>query len=102
MHPESLARGFVPTIRDAAGRPGRIASHRHPLGDYLRAALAAGLELRACEEPRVAKEGPPVTVAEVLEKWEVWPWALAALVPEATRVADAGVPSIVVWHFQAP
>ncbi len=50
VHPEGVLRSSIPTLR-ADGAPARLASHRHLVGDYLRAALAAGLEVRACEEP---------------------------------------------------
>jgi hypothetical protein len=29
-----------------------------------------------------------------------WPWSLAALVPEAARAADHGVPAMLVWQFR--
>ncbi len=101
MHPERIARGVIPTLRDADGRPGRLPGHRHLVGDYLRAALAVGLELRRCEEPVVqpAPAGPPATE---LGPWDVWPWSLAAVVPEAARAADAGVPAEIIWHFRRP
>ncbi|TWF78746.1 methyltransferase family protein [Pseudonocardia hierapolitana] len=99
MHPERILRGANPTLRDPDGRPGRLPGHRHLVGDYLRAALAAGLELRRCEEPVTEPSplGPPATE---LGPWEVWPWSLAAVVPEAARAADAGVPVEIIWHFQ--
>ncbi|WP_242902840.1 class I SAM-dependent methyltransferase [Actinomadura terrae] len=99
VHPEAVARGSVPSLRGADGRPARVATHRHLVGDYLRAALAAGLRLRRCEEPRL-----PMTSHEATDEagpWELWPWSLARMVPEAARAANAGVPAMVVWHFQA-
>jgi ABC-type sugar transport system substrate-binding protein len=30
----------------------------------------------------------------------LWPWSPAALVSDATAAADAGIPVVVVWHFQ--
>jgi SAM-dependent methyltransferase len=98
MHPETVLRGSIPTLRDPDGRPGRLVSHRHLLGDYLRAALPAGFRLLRCEEPLApAQSGEPATDPG---PWDVWPWSLAALVPEAARAANAGVPAMVIWHFQ--
>ncbi len=99
VHSEAVARGSVPSVRDTDGRPARLATHRHPIGDYPRAALAAGLRLRRCEEPR-----PPAASHEASSEagpWELWPWSLARMVPEAASAANAGVPAMVVWHFQA-
>ncbi|MEU8639259.1 class I SAM-dependent methyltransferase [Amycolatopsis sp. NPDC048633] len=96
MHPERVAQGAVPPVRDAEGRPGRLSSYRHSIGDYLRAALPAGLQVRRCEEPPVPtgeRSGPRT----VLGPWELWPWCLADMVPEAKRAA--GTPALVVWHF---
>ncbi|GAA2316065.1 hypothetical protein GCM10010149_80160 [Nonomuraea roseoviolacea subsp. roseoviolacea] len=110
MHPEGVARGFVPPVRLADGRPGRIATYRHAVGDYVRAALAAGLRVRRCEEPRIADapsaaEAPPTAAPsseEVAEVWDVWPWSLTGLVPEAARAAYGDVPAMIIWHFQLP
>jgi SAM-dependent methyltransferase len=102
MHPEVVARGSNQPVRDAGGHPGRLVSHRHLVGDYLRAALPVGLQVRRCEEPQMpvahpAEQAPPPGPPG---PWEVWPWALNALVPEAARAAGAGVPGLLIWHFQ--
>ncbi|MFC0626196.1 class I SAM-dependent methyltransferase [Kribbella deserti] len=107
MHPEGVARGFVPNVRRADGRPGRIASYRHPIGSYLRAALSAGLELRRCEEPRFppSENQPPQEIpstATAIDVWDVWPWRLTALIPEAAEAAHGDVPTMVIWQFQLP
>ncbi|MEV4222458.1 class I SAM-dependent methyltransferase [Nonomuraea sp. NPDC049725] len=102
MHPEGVARGFVPTVRLPDGRPGRIATYHHPVGDYLRAALAAGLQLRACEEPRLPPApapDEPLTTSEAVARWDVWPWILTAVVPEATQAANTDRPTMIIWHF---
>ncbi|TYB47293.1 methyltransferase domain-containing protein [Nonomuraea sp. PA05] len=99
IHPEGVARGVVPPVRLPDGRPGRVATYRHLVGDYVRAALAAGLLVRRCEEP-LHPEGEPGERAEVLERWDVWPWALCDLAPEAAHAAIAGRPSMLFWHFQ--
>ncbi|MEU0535746.1 class I SAM-dependent methyltransferase [Amycolatopsis tolypomycina] len=99
MHPERVAQGAIPPVRGADGRPGRLTSYCHPLGHYLRAALAAGLQVRRCEEPPVpVTERPGRTGA--LAPWDLWPWALADLVPEAARAVSEGAPALVIWHFQ--
>lgn len=99
IHPESVARGSVPAVRGPGGRPGRLSAHRHLVGDYLRAALPVGLRVRRCEE--LVTGPPPATEpATTVGPWELWPWCLAEMVPEAARAANRGVPVILVWHFQ--
>nr|WP_256788504.1 class I SAM-dependent methyltransferase [Frankia sp. AvcI1] len=106
MHPETVALGSIPSVRGADGRPGHLSAHRHLIGDYLRAALAVGLRVRRCEEPSAPADEPsgPAdqqgTFAEV-GPWERWPWCLDDMVPEAARAARAGVPALVIWHFQS-
>ncbi|WP_188197317.1 class I SAM-dependent methyltransferase [Nonomuraea sp. SYSU D8015] len=101
VHPSGVARGVVPPVRLPDGRPARVATYHHPIGDYLRAALAAGLQVRRCEEPPLESDGVPLPAAtETLGPWDVWPWVLCDMVPEAARAAVAGEPSMVVWHFQ--
>lgn len=102
IHPERVAQGSIPSVRGPDGRPGRLSAYRHPIGDYLRAALPVGLRVRRCEEPS-APTGDPADRAGTLGPvgpWELWPWSLAAMVPEAARAAGAGVPALVIWHFQ--
>ncbi len=97
VHPEQVARGHVPAVRRADGAPGRVRSHCHRTGDYLRAAFAAGLEPVRCEEP-VA----PVREIPAAEPgpWETWPWSLAGLAPAAAQAAGADVPSMILWEFR--
>ncbi|GIH63802.1 hypothetical protein Msi02_46190 [Microbispora siamensis] len=104
MHPEGVRRGFVPPVRRADGGPGRISTHQHSIGDYLRAALSAGLQVRRCEEPKAERRRPSgaPSTAEAVGVWELWPWCLADLVPEAAEAANGDVPTMVVWHFQLP
>ncbi|WP_260615323.1 class I SAM-dependent methyltransferase [Microbispora sp. KK1-11] len=104
MHPEGVRRGFVPPVRRADGTPGRISTYQHSIGDYLRAALSAGFQVRRCEEPkaeRPRRSGVP-PVGEAVGVWDLWPWCLTDLVPEAAEAADGDVPTMVVWHFQLP
>ena len=98
MHPESLLRGSIPPVRDQDGRPGRLVSHRRLVGDYLRAALPLGLEVRRCAEPVAAERSE--AAADSPGPWELWPWSLADLVPEATKAAYAGSPAMIIWQFQ--
>ncbi|OXM74498.1 MULTISPECIES: class I SAM-dependent methyltransferase [Amycolatopsis] len=97
VHPEQVARGHVPAVRRADGSPARVRSHCHRTGDYLRAALAAGFELRRCEEPVAPSREIP---ASEPGPWEAWPWSLAGLAPAAARAAGAGVPSMILWEFR--
>ncbi|TCO55943.1 class I SAM-dependent methyltransferase [Actinocrispum wychmicini] len=104
MHPERVAQGAIPSVRGADGRPGRLSSYRHLIGDYLRAALPVGLHVRRCEEPPVPtnERSQPADRTDTFGEvgpWELWPWCLADMVPEATRAASAG-PALVIWHFQ--
>ncbi|GHG48108.1 MULTISPECIES: class I SAM-dependent methyltransferase [Amycolatopsis] len=103
MHPDRVAQGAIPPVRGADGRPGRLRSYRHPIGDYLRAALAVGLQVRRCEEPLLPSGDPPAAgePAGGPGPWELWPWSLAGLVPEAARAVNTGAPALVIWHFQA-
>ncbi|EWC59202.1 Methyltransferase type 11 [Actinokineospora spheciospongiae] len=99
VHPEAVARGSVPTVRGRGNRPMRLVTHEHLLGDYLRAALAAGLELRRFTEP-VPPPAPPREASTDPGPWDVWPWSLAAMVPEATRAATGGRPAMLVAHWR--
>src|SRR5918996_3736926 len=129
IHPDWLERGAIPPVRLPDGRPGRLASHRHLVGDYLRAALPLGLQVRRCEEPTAPladrselretpretpqetpqgtpqdtpPDTPPDTPSEPATEpgpWEVWPWSLADMVPEAAAAANA-VPTMLIWHFR--
>ncbi|MFD0577429.1 class I SAM-dependent methyltransferase [Dactylosporangium darangshiense] len=108
-HCEIGFRGSVPHALGPAGEPGLVATYRHTVGDFVRAALAAGLQIRACEEPHGSRGDqssppppPPVPPAEAPPgDWANWPWSLIALLPEAARAAWA-VPAVVVWDFELP
>nr|WP_203612489.1 class I SAM-dependent methyltransferase [Amycolatopsis sp. SID8362] len=101
VHPEAVARGSIPSLRGPGGQPGRLASHRHLVGDYLRAALAAGLTALRCEEPCPPQKDLARATTEP-GPWELWPWSLAALVPDAARAAGRSTPALLVWDFQLP
>jgi len=102
IHAELVFRGSVVKALGPGGEPGLVATYRHQPGDYLRAALAAGLRVRRCEEPVTASKPLPLPLPEPTADpgpWSDWPWSLADLIPEATRAAWR-TPSTIVWHFQ--
>ena len=107
-HHELVFRGSVVKALGPDGEPGLVATYRHTPGDYLRAALPLGLQVRRCEEPglpasdpRVAPTAPTPAPPPGVEPgpWDQWPWSLLALVPDAVRAAWS-TPSTIVWHFQ--
>jgi SAM-dependent methyltransferase len=101
VHHELVALGSVPRVRTADGGPGLLPAFRHRAGDYLRAALPVGLQLRRCEEPRMSGDisaGMPAELAT--GPWDVWPWSLVDIVPAAAGAAWDGTPSQIIWHFQ--
>ncbi|HUP84164.1 MAG TPA: class I SAM-dependent methyltransferase [Acidimicrobiales bacterium] len=102
VHHDLVFRGSVVKAIGPAGEPGLVATHLHTPGDYLRAALDVGLDVRRCEEPRLpstdARAGGPMQDVGIGE-WADWPWSLIPIVPEATRVAWA-TPALVIWHFR--
>ena len=83
------------------GRVGYVPTWRHGTGDYVRAALATGFRIVACEEPvrepdRPGAYDPPesVDVTEPPNLWALMPW-----VPEATTAAYTGATAVIVWHL---
>src|SRR5260370_10210284 len=57
VHHELVTRGSVITARGPEGEPCIVATYRHQLGDYLRAALSPGLQVRRGEEPTPTRTG---------------------------------------------
>jgi ubiquinone/menaquinone biosynthesis C-methylase UbiE len=110
MHPERVARGVIPPVHRADGKPGRVTSYQHRPGDYLRAALPVGLQVRSCEEPGASSvygtrstDAPRMPYGERTTDtgpWEMWPYSLADLVPDAAAAAHAGVPVMLLWRFE--
>jgi SAM-dependent methyltransferase len=113
VSPELILRGSVVQALGVGGEPGLVPTFRHSTGDYLRAALSAGFEIRQYTEPALAdhastldddSEGTAVPGAQsaVLElgPWGDWPWSLMGLIPEAIKAGEG--PPIVVWHCQLP
>jgi hypothetical protein len=70
------------------------------VGDYLRAALPPGLQVRRCEEARLPTNPPRSAPTAEVGPWKLWPWCFADLVPEAARAVNAGRPATIIWHFQ--
>jgi SAM-dependent methyltransferase len=101
VHQQLVLAGSVVHARGPGGEPELVATYRHSAGDYLRAALPYGLQVRRCEEPHLRPRTPPApTTPEAgAGGWDDWPWSLMALIPEATRAAFGG-PQTMLWHFQ--
>ncbi|HEY0641176.1 MAG TPA: class I SAM-dependent methyltransferase [Pseudonocardiaceae bacterium] len=99
VHHELVRLGSVPKALGPAGEPGLVATYRHTAGDYLRAALPAGLEVRRCEEPHRPPTGEPPPAPPVsVTGWDEWPWSLMDLTPAAVRAVVP--PSLIIWHFR--
>ncbi|GLY15138.1 hypothetical protein Kisp01_21530 [Kineosporia sp. NBRC 101677] len=97
VHHECVFRGSVVNATGSDGRPGLVPTYRHRPGDFLRAALAHGLQVRACEEPKASRPVEPE--GEDPGPWSGWPWSLSGLAPEAWKAAW-DVPLVINWHFQ--
>ncbi|WP_166352536.1 class I SAM-dependent methyltransferase [Phytoactinopolyspora limicola] len=109
VHHDSVFFGSIPPVLGPNGEPGRLPAYRHQPGDYLRAALPHGLQVRRCEEPRLEPsqvsvdrgDGEPEPWSAVsVEPWHHWPWSLTRLAPEAATAARAGTSATIIWHFQ--
>ena len=101
-HHELITRGSVMTCRGPAGEPRIAPTYRHQLGDYLRAALRHGMQVKRCEEPHVVRaDKPPTEPATEIGDWKDWPFSLTDYLPSAGR-ASGGRPELVIWHFQLP
>jgi len=107
MHHEQVTRGSVMSARGPAGEPCIATTYRHQLGDYLRAALSLGLQVRGCEEPsnRPSGEQPDEPLPEPatgIVDWQDWPWSLMDYLPSVARASRGRRPALVIWHFQLP
>jgi ubiquinone/menaquinone biosynthesis C-methylase UbiE len=102
VHHEAITRGSVMTTLGPAGERHIAPTYRHQLGEYLRAALRHGLEVKRCEEPRVVRASAPLPEpATEIGDWQDWPFSLPAYLPSAGRAVD-NRPHLVIWHFQLP
>jgi SAM-dependent methyltransferase len=99
VHHERVLLGSVVRSPGPAGEPGLAPTYRHTTGDYLRAALAAGLRAERCDEPRHVRDQPALPPGSAVGDWVDWPWTLLPLVPEAAKAAW-DKPATIVWHFQ--
>ena len=103
VHPDLVLLGSTVKATDPDGGAWLATTHRHGLGDHLRAALAAGFTVMSCvEHPRAAPptDRPTAPTREIGE-WSIWPWTLLGWDPEASRSAWNN-PAITVWHFRLP
>ena len=102
VHHEIIIRGSRPHALGPNDEPGVMPSYRHTPGEFLRAALPHGLQVRRCEEPgRPADDQAPqqLPTALTVGAWYAWPWSLMELLPATTRAAWA-VPATIIWHFE--
>jgi SAM-dependent methyltransferase len=106
VHHEQITRGSVMSARGPAGEAWIADTYRHPLGDYLRAALSLGLQVRGCEEPEGQHGGQPgeptPEPATGIADWQDWPWSLMDYLPSVARASRGRRPVLVIWHFQLP
>ena len=106
VHPELVMIGSVIPARGPGGEPALVPAYRHTAGDFVRAALALGLEVRRCEEARLvpAPATRPSTPNAPVRYWSEWPWSLMEMVPQAMRaiVGTDGLPQTIIVHFQLP
>jgi SAM-dependent methyltransferase len=101
---ELVFRGSVVKALGPNGEPGLTPTYRHRPGDFLRAALAAGLQVRRCDEPGFPgtdprTQAPPPPDTFELGAWEDCPWTLRPLIPAAARAAWEISP-VIVWDFE--
>lgn len=119
VHRELVTLGSAPRLAGPGGAPVLMSGHRHLASDYIAAALAAGLRVRRCLEPRSSGVGePPSSTPDesapdestpddsgalrelTPAPWEFWPWWPMEVVPEAAGAAWGGLPVLVIWDFE--
>jgi hypothetical protein len=103
-HHELVFRGSIVKALGPDGEPGLVPTYRHTPGDFLRAALPVGLQVRRCEEPGLPSrdsrsQAPPPPADIAVGAFEDWPWTLLRLVPAAAQAAWA-IPAVIVWDFE--
>ncbi len=105
VHPLQVLLGSTVKARGPDGRAWLAATHRHGLGDHLRAALSAGFAVIRCEERpepasrSVPSTGPGTGPVREIGDWATWPWTLLDWDAEASRSAWDN-PAVTVWHFR--
>jgi SAM-dependent methyltransferase len=102
VHPDLVLLGSTVKAIAADGGAWLATTHRHSVGDHLRAALAARFTVLRCEEhprpaPTTTDPLPPPT--REIGEWSIWPWTLLGWDPEAARSAWNN-PAVTVWHFE--
>ncbi|HEX4905682.1 MAG TPA: class I SAM-dependent methyltransferase [Acidimicrobiales bacterium] len=101
-----LAAGIRPPVilADQDGTPGYLPHTNRLVGDYVRAALASGLRLLRCEEPRTGPsrelEGVELTAEEMLPDGPPNIWLLHYWHPSASIAAFRNQPVALVLHVQ--
>lgn len=103
-HHELVFRGSLVKALGPDGEPGLATTFRHTAGDFLRAALSVGLQVRRCEEPGrrtgiVPSPAPAPAPTSEMGDWSMWPWTLLPLVPAAAASAWSN-PATIIWHLQ--
>lgn len=103
-HHELVFRGSVVKALGPNGEPGLVETYRHTPGDFLRAALPVGLQVRCCEEPGLTSgdsrsQTPPPPADITVGAPADWPWTLLALIPVAAQAAWE-IPAVIVWDFE--
>lgn len=91
IHPAALTFGSVavfPTGRDQLELH-YVRSVVHPVSEYVQAAIATGLVVRACREP-------------VMPESAITRNPAFAVVPDAVRQAFEGLPFLLVWRLDKP
>lgn len=89
MHPTTVLLGGT-ALFPAPGARGELHHVRnlhHPVSEYVAAATAAGLRVRACLEPETPASAIEANPAH-------------AVLPDAVRQAFEGLPFLLVWHFE--
>ena len=102
VHHRLVLLGSVVHATGPNGEPGLTPTFRHSAGDFVRAALGAGLEIRRCEELRTAPTTPPAPARPDAEpgEWADWPWTLLAMLPAAAHASVGG--EVIVLDLQKP
>lgn len=89
---------------DENGAPGRVVAVRRTAGDFLRAALPVGFQVRRCDEPRWVRTDPlpPAETDADPGHWQDWPWSLMQMAPAAVDALGGirGLPQLIIWHFE--
>jgi len=91
LHPDMLLLGGGALFEDPGGQYAMVRSHHRSVGAYIESALAAGLTIRRCLEPRWQPDHVPLVAGP-----------LFALAPEAFLDALVGIPAALILAFDRP